>query len=147
MSGSPRPKGSFNEELLFAEEGMFSPVPPRPQELAKPAAKRFSSVAPSDRKIAIVPGKRTRSEYVSIPVKPIVPTTFIPRPRELAPPPIPAFYDPTGRKLLTSPSAFRINPDSVAKAPLRRTKKAGRGRRSKGKFTRHKARAYRSRKA
>lgn len=134
MSGSPRPKGSFNEELLFAEEGIFSPVPPRPQQLAKPAAKRFLSVAPSDRKIAIVPGKRTRPEHVAITVNPV------------APPPIPAFYDPTGRKLLTSPSAFRINPDSVVKAPLRRTKKAGRGRR-KGKFTRHKARAYRSRKA
>jgi hypothetical protein len=129
MSGSPRPPGSFNEEMLFAEEGIFSPVPPRPQELAKPVAKRFSSVAPSDRKIAIVPGKRTRPDHVAIPVKPI-----------------PAFYDPTGRKLQTSPSAFRINPDSEVRSPLRRTKKAGRGRR-KGKFTRHKARAYRSRKA
>jgi hypothetical protein len=145
MSGSPRPKGSFNEELLFADD-IFSPVPPRPQQLARPVAKQFSSVAPSDRKIAIVPGKRTRAEHVAIQVNPVVPTTFVPRPRELAPPPIPAFYDPTGRKLLTSPSAFRINPDSVVKAPLRRTKKAGRGRR-KGKFTRHKARAYRSRKA
>ena len=132
MSGSPRPPGSFNEELLFADD-IFSPVPPRPQELARPVAKRFSSVAPSDRKIAIVPGKRTRPDYVAITVKP-------------GPPPIPAFYDPTGRKLQTSPSAFRINPDSVVKAPLRRTKKAGRGRR-KGKFTRHKARRFRSRKA
>lgn len=129
MSGSPRPPGSFNEELLFADD-IFSPVPPRPQELAKPVAKRFSSVAPSDRKIAIVPGKRTRPEYVPI----SRPSSF------------PGFYDPTGR-IERRKSAFSLNVDSEVKSPLRRTKKAGRGRRSKGKFTRHKARAYRSRKA
>lgn len=101
----------------------------KPQALARPVAKRAapSGWAPSDRKLGFFTAKRTRD----------------PQPVE---PPKPKYYDPTGRKLQTSPSAFPINIDSVVSNPLRRTKKAGRGRR-KGKFTRHKARAYRSRKA
>jgi len=111
MSGSPRPLGSFDEEMLFPDD--MSPIPPRPQQLVRPVAKRFLPV----------PGKRIRPEHVSIPV---------------APPPIPTFYDPTGR-IERRKSAFSLNVDSVVKSPLRRTKKAGSRRR--------KARGFRSRKA
>ena len=45
MSGSPRPSGSFDEELLFPDD--ITPVlPARPATLAKPVAKRSSAVAP-----------------------------------------------------------------------------------------------------
>jgi hypothetical protein len=128
--------------MLFPDDMDDSPLP------ARPIARSRSAVAPSDRRMEFSPGvppRGFRADHVAIPVRPIVPTVFVPRAR--VEPPIPGFYDPTGRKLRTSPSAFRINPDSIVKSPLRRTKKAGRGRRSKGKFTRHKARRFRSRKA
>lgn len=101
----------------------------KPQALARPVAKRAapSAWAPSDRKLGFLTAKRARD----------------PQP---AGPPKPKYYDPTGRKLQTSPSAFPINIDSVVSNPLRRTKKAGRGHR-KGKLTRHRARASYSRKA
>jgi hypothetical protein len=45
MSGSPRPPGSFDEELLFPDD--ITPVlPARPATLPKPIAKRSSAVAP-----------------------------------------------------------------------------------------------------
>jgi len=176
MSGSP--------EMLFPDDMDDSPLP------ARPIARSRSAVAPSDRRMEFSPGvpPRGRADHVAIPVRPIVPSVFVPRAR--VGPPIPGFYDPSGKKLRTSPSAFRINPESVVKSPLRKgegpvraqgpympgfdnptrrverrepavslnvdsevtsplrsTKKAGRGRRSKGKFTRHKARRFRSRKA
>lgn len=101
----------------------------KPQALARPVAKRAapSGWAPSDRKLGFFTAKRARETQPSGPPKP-------------------KYYDPTGRKLQTSPSAFPINIDSVVTNPLRRTKKAGRGRR-KGKLTRHKARASYSQKA
>jgi len=99
MSGSPRPLGSFDEEMLFPDD--MSPIPPRPQQLVRPAAKRFLPV----------PGKRIRPEHVSIPVAPPI---FVPIAR------IPGFHDSTGRKLRTSPSAFRINPYSEVGSPLRK---------------------------
>jgi hypothetical protein len=48
MSGSPRPPGSFNEELLFADD-VFSPFPDRPLMSPQPiaSAKKSSAVAPS----------------------------------------------------------------------------------------------------
>jgi hypothetical protein len=146
--------------MLFPDDMDDSPLP------ARPIARSRSAVAPSDRRMDFSPGvppRGFRADHVAIPVRPIVPTVFVPRAR--VGPPIPGFYDPSGKKLRTSPSAFRINPESVVKSPLRRgevpvraqgpympggrrrTKKAGRRRRSNGKFTRHKARAYRSRKA
>ena len=142
MSGSP--------EMLFPDDGdMDSPLPGRPLLSPQPIGKKSSAVAPSDRKLGFFPAGPGRAEHVAIrvapPPGPPPAQRFKPSPA-IGPPPIPAFYDPTGRKLLTSPSAFRINPDSVVKAPLRRTKKAGRRRHNKGKLTRHKARAYRSRK-
>lgn len=77
-----------------------------PQKTLK-AAKAPPGWAPSDRKLGFFTAKRTRPE---------------------APP---KFWDPTGRTLHTSPSAFRINPDAIVAAPLRRTvKKAGRKHRS-----------------
>ena len=128
-------------ELLFPDDGnMDSPLPGRPLLSPQPIGKKSLAVAPSDRRMDWSPG------HVAITVKPAVPTIFVPRARPIASPSIPGFYDPTGRKLRTSPSAFRINPDSIVKSPLRRTKKAGRGRR-KGKLTRHRARASYSRKA
>lgn len=154
MSGSP--------EMLFPDDIDDSPLPGRPREIAQPIAKRSSAVAPSNRRMDWSPGvpsRGFRAEHVAIPVKPVVPTVFVPRAR--VGPPIPEFYDPTGKKLRTSKSAFRINPDSVVKSPLRkgeiparaqgpympggrhRTKKAGRRHRS----TRRKAHVYRSRKA
>ena len=47
MSGSPRPPGSFNEELLFPDD-IDSPLPGRPRSLAQPIAapKKSSAVAP-----------------------------------------------------------------------------------------------------
>jgi hypothetical protein len=156
MSGSP--------EMLFPDDSDDSPLlPARPREIAQPIARKSSAVAPSDRRLAFSPGgiaKGSRPDHVAIPVKPRIPT-----PEHLAIPVKPnlGFYDPTGRKLRTNKSAFRINPDSVVRSPLRkgeipvraqgpympggrhRTKKAGRH--SKGKLTRHKARVYRSRKA
>ena len=124
MSGSP--------ELLFPDDMDDSPIA-RSRSAVAPSDRRMDwspggpprgfrgeHVAPSDRRMDWSPG------HVAITVKPIVP----------------GFYDPTGRKLRTSPSAFRINPDSIVKSPLRRTKKAGRRR-----STRHKARASYSRKA
>ena len=130
-----------------------------PREIAQPIARRSSAVAPSDRRMDFSPGgppRGFRSEHVAIPIKPRIPTT-----EHLAIPVKPnlGFYDPTGRKLRTNKSAFRINPDSVVKSPLRkgemppraqgpympggrhRTKKAGRRR-----TTRRKARVFRSRK-
>ena len=107
MSGSP--------EMLFPDEGIFSPVPPRP------IARSRSAVAPSDRRMDWSPGvppRGFRGEHVAIPVRPTVPSVFVPRAR--VGPPIPGFYDPSGKKLRTSPSAFRLNPDSVVKSPLRR---------------------------
>ena len=97
----------------------------KPQALARPVAKRAapSGWAPSDRKLGFFTAKRTRDIQPSGPPKP-------------------TYYDPTGRKLQTSPSAFPINIDSVVTNPLRRTKKAGRRR-----STRRKARGFRSRKA
>ena len=173
MSGSP--------EMLFPDDIDDSPLP------ARPVAIRRSAVAPSDRRMDWSPGvppRGFRAEHVAIPVRPIVPSVFVPRAR--VGPPIPGFYDPSGKKLRTSPSAFRLNPDSTVKSPLRKgegpvraqgpympgfdnptrrverrepavslnvdsevtsplrsTKKAGRRRR----FTRRKARRYRSRKA
>jgi len=46
MSGSPRPPGSFNEELLFADD-IDSPLPGRPLVSAQPIAKQSSAVAPA----------------------------------------------------------------------------------------------------
>jgi len=91
----------------------------QPQALARPTAKRFAPPgwAPSDRKLGFFTAKRARD----------VPP---------AGPPKPKYYDPTGRKLQTSPSAFPINIDSVVSNPLRRTVKAGR-RRYHRKGTRH----------
>ena len=150
MSGSP--------EMLFPDDIDDSPLP------ARPVARSRSAVAPSDRRMDWSPGvppKRFRAEHVAIPVRPIVPTMFVPSARPE--PPIPGFRDPTGRKLRTSPSAFRINPDSEVRSPLRkgemppraqgpympggrhRTKKAGR--RHRVKSTRRKVHVYRSRKA
>jgi hypothetical protein len=149
--------------MLFPDDMDDSPLlPARPREIAQPIARRSSAVAPSNRRMDWSPGvppRGVRSEHVAIPVRPIVPSIFVPRSR--VGPPIPAFYDPTGRKLRTNKSAFRINPDSVVKSPLRkgeiparaqgpympggrhRTKKAGRRIRS----TRRKAHVFRSRKA
>ena len=151
-------------ELLFPDDGnMDSPLPGRPLLSPQPIGKKSLAVAPSDRRMDWSPGGPPRGfrgehvapsdrrmdwspGHVAITVKPAVPTIFVPRARPIASPSIPGFYDPTGRKLRTSPSAFRINPDSIVKSPLRRTKKAGRGRRT-GKLTRHRARASYSRKA
>lgn len=46
MSGSPRPPGSFNEELLFADD-IDSPLPGRPLMSSQPIAKQSSAVAPA----------------------------------------------------------------------------------------------------
>ena len=136
MSGSP--------ELLFPDDIDDSPLPGRPREIAQPIARSRSAVAPSDRRMDWSPGvppKRFRAEQGALPVRP-------------------SSRNPTGRKLLTSPSAFRISPDLEVRSPLRRgemparaqgpympggrhrTKKAGRRR-----TTRRKAHVYRSRKA
>ena len=92
----------------------------QPQALARSTAKRAAPPgwAPSDRKLGFFTTKRTR---------------------DLPPagPPKPKYYDPTGRKLQTSPSAFPINIDSVVSNPLRRTVKAGRRHRLRRKGTRH----------
>ena len=166
MSGSPRPPGSFNEELLFADD-IDSPIPGRPLLSPQPIGKKSSAVAPSDRKLGFFPAGPGRAEHVAIRVVP--PPGPPPAQRfKLSPAmgehvAIPVklklgFYDPTGRKLQTNKSAFRINPDAVVRSPLRkgekpaplqgpympggrRTKKAGRRR-----STRRKVRAYRSRK-
>lgn len=92
----------------------------QPQALARPTAKRAAPPgwAPSDRKLGFFTAKRARD----------LPPTG---------PPKPTYYDPTGRKLQTSPSAFPINIDSVVSNPLRRTVKAGRRHRLRRKGTRH----------
>lgn len=99
MSGSP--------EMLFPDDDVVeTPLPPRPRGIAQPIARRSSAVAPSDRRLAFSPGgiaKGSKTEHVTIPVKSN-----------------PWFYDPTGRKLLTNKSAFRINPDSEVRSPLRK---------------------------
>lgn len=92
----------------------------KPQALARPVAKRPPPPgwAPSDRKLGFFTAKRTRAP-------------------QSAGPPKPTYYDPTGRKLQSSPSAFPINIDSVVSNPLRRTKKAGRRHRLRRKGTRY----------
>lgn len=87
------------------------------QPLAKPVAKRAAPPgwAPSDRKLGFFTAKR---------------------PRGMPPNGPPKYFDPTGRKLQTSSSAFPINIDSVVANPLRRTTKAGRRRRNRHKKTR-----------
>ena len=145
--------------MLFPYDSDESPLPARPREIAQPIARsrNSSAVAPSDRRIGFLPSRPGNPDHVAIPVKPKIPT-----PEHLAIPVKPnlGFYDPTGKKLMTNKSAFRINPDAVVRSPLRkgetpapaqgpympggrrRTKKVGRRR-----STRRRARAYRSRKA
>jgi hypothetical protein len=55
MSGSPRPSGSFNEELLFPDD-IDSPLPGRPRSLSQPIATKSSAVAPAGPSKPKVPG-------------------------------------------------------------------------------------------
>ena len=56
MSGSPRPSGSFNEELLFPDD-IDSPLPGRPRSLSQPiATKKSSAVAPAGPSKPKLPG-------------------------------------------------------------------------------------------
>ncbi len=83
---------------------------------------------PSDRKLGFYTAKRTRTPADMV----VVPASM----RNMVPSSPPKYFDPTGRKLQTSPSAFAINVDSVVANPLRRTTKAGRHRRNRHKKTR-----------
>jgi hypothetical protein len=83
---------------------------------------------PSNRKLGFYTAKRTRTPADMV----VVPASM----QNMVPPPPPKYYDPTGRKLQTSPSAFAINVDSVVSNPLRRTTKAGRRHRNRHKKTR-----------